>query len=304
MSDRVIDVEGLHKSYGDVEAVKGVDLHVDRGEIFALLGPNGAGKTTTVEILEGFRTATAGAGRRARSRSRRRHEPALTERIGIVLQSTGVDPYLTVRETVELYSGYYPNPARRRGDRPGRAGFEGGHSGARSSPAGSSVAWTSRSRWRATRNCCSWTSRRPGSTPAHAMPRGTSSRASPRWARRSSSRRTSWTRRSSSPTGSRCWRRGRSSPRARRRRSLAATGCWRRIQFRVDGRRRRSPGPGAGTRRATAPGRSAAEDPTRPLHELTGWAIERGVTFDALEVTRPEPRGRLPRDHRRGGGRG
>ena len=52
----MIEVEGLHKSYGDVEAVEGIDLHVDRGEVFALLGPNGAGKTTTVEILEGFRT--------------------------------------------------------------------------------------------------------------------------------------------------------------------------------------------------------------------------------------------------------
>lgn len=60
MSDRVIDVRGLRKSYGDFEAVKGIDLHVDRGEVFALLGPNGAGKTTTAEILEGFRERTAG----------------------------------------------------------------------------------------------------------------------------------------------------------------------------------------------------------------------------------------------------
>ena len=58
--DSAIDVRGLHKSYGDVEAVRGVDLSVDRGEVFALLGPNGAGKTTTVEILEGYRTRTAG----------------------------------------------------------------------------------------------------------------------------------------------------------------------------------------------------------------------------------------------------
>ena len=109
MSDRVIDVKGLRKSYGDLEAVAGIDLHVDRGEVFALLGPNGAGKTTTAEILEGFRERTAGdvdvLG----------HDPAqreldLKRRIGIVLQSTGVDPYLTVRETVELYAGYYPTP--------------------------------------------------------------------------------------------------------------------------------------------------------------------------------------------------
>jgi ABC-2 type transport system ATP-binding protein len=109
MAERVIDVRGLRKSYGDVEAVKSVDLHVERGEVFALLGPNGAGKTTTTEILEGFRPRTAG------DVSVLGHDPARSEvdlkrRIGIVLQSTGVDPYLTVRETIVLYSGYYPTP--------------------------------------------------------------------------------------------------------------------------------------------------------------------------------------------------
>jgi ABC-2 type transport system ATP-binding protein len=109
MSERVIDIRGLRKSYGDVEAVRGIDLHVDHGEVFALLGPNGAGKTTTVEILEGFRERTAG------EISVLGHDPAhvgtdLKGRIGIVLQSTGVDPYLTVHETVDLYAGYYPSP--------------------------------------------------------------------------------------------------------------------------------------------------------------------------------------------------
>ncbi len=109
MSDRVIDVVGLRKSYDDLEAVKGIDLHVDRGEVFALLGPNGAGKTTTVEILEGFRSRSGGevsvlGGDPAA------HDVALLRRIGIVLQSTGVDPYLTVLETIEMYSGYYPKP--------------------------------------------------------------------------------------------------------------------------------------------------------------------------------------------------
>jgi ABC-2 type transport system ATP-binding protein len=104
-----IDVRGLRKSYGDLEAVRGVDLSVDRGEVFALLGPNGAGKTTTVEVLEGYRTRTAGEV------SVLEHDPArgereLKARIGIVLQSTGIDPYLTVAETVELYRGYYPDP--------------------------------------------------------------------------------------------------------------------------------------------------------------------------------------------------
>ncbi len=105
----MIEISGLRKSYGDFEAVKGIDLHVERGEVFALLGPNGAGKTTTTEILEGFRERSSG------SVSVLGHDPArgetsLKQRIGIVLQSTGVDPYLTVRETVDLYSGYFPTP--------------------------------------------------------------------------------------------------------------------------------------------------------------------------------------------------
>ena len=109
MTERVIDVRSLRKSYGDVEAVRGIDLHVDRGEVFALLGPNGAGKTTTVEILEGYRERSGG------EIAVLGHDPArsggeLKRRIGIVLQSTGVDPYLTVRETIDLYAGYYPSP--------------------------------------------------------------------------------------------------------------------------------------------------------------------------------------------------
>ena len=109
MAERVIEIRGLRKSYGDVEAVRGIDIDVERGEVFGLLGPNGAGKTTTVEILEGYRERTDG------DVSVLGHDPAsgdpdLKRRIGIVLQSTGVDPYLTVRETVSLYAGYYPSP--------------------------------------------------------------------------------------------------------------------------------------------------------------------------------------------------
>jgi len=104
-----IEVRGLRKSYGAVEAVRGVDLSVDHGEIFALLGPNGAGKTTTVEILEGYRERTAGEAT-VLDHDPARGERELKERIGIVLQSTGVDPYLTVAETVEMYRGYYPSP--------------------------------------------------------------------------------------------------------------------------------------------------------------------------------------------------
>ena len=99
---------GVHKSYGDVRALDGVDLEVRRGELLALLGPNGAGKTTLVEILEGHRRADAGS---PRARLRPRHARArFRERIGIVLQETGLDPTITVREAVELYGAAYPHP--------------------------------------------------------------------------------------------------------------------------------------------------------------------------------------------------
>jgi ABC-2 type transport system ATP-binding protein len=107
MVERVIEVRGLRKSYGDLEAVAGIDLHVDRGEVFALLGPNGAGKTTTTEILEGYRPRTGGdavvLGRDPANGGR-----SFKEKIGIVLQSTGVERFLTVRETIEMYGEYYP----------------------------------------------------------------------------------------------------------------------------------------------------------------------------------------------------
>ena len=104
-----ISVAGLRKRYGDVEAVRGIDLSVEAGEVFALLGPNGAGKTTTVEVLEGYRQRDAGDVK-VLGHDPARRERALRQRVGIVLQSTGIDPYLNVRETVELFAGYYPSP--------------------------------------------------------------------------------------------------------------------------------------------------------------------------------------------------
>jgi len=109
MTERAIDVRGLTKSYGPVTAVGGIDLHVSRGEVFALLGPNGAGKTTTVEILEGHRKKTAGEVSVLGS-DPGKGERAFKERIGIVLQETGVEQYLTVREVIDLYRSYYPSP--------------------------------------------------------------------------------------------------------------------------------------------------------------------------------------------------
>ncbi|HEX7067807.1 MAG TPA: ABC transporter ATP-binding protein [Candidatus Limnocylindria bacterium] len=104
-----VEIRGLRKSYGSFEAVRGIDLTVETGEVFALLGPNGAGKTTTVEILEGHRRRSAGEVS-VLGHDPGRHERALKERVGIVLQQTGVDEYLTVREVVQMVAGYYPAP--------------------------------------------------------------------------------------------------------------------------------------------------------------------------------------------------
>lgn len=109
MTESVIKTRGLRKSYGTTEVICGIDLDVHKGEVFAFLGPNGAGKTTIVEILEGYRKRSAGTVNVLG------YDPAsndleLKKRIGIVLQTTGFDPYLTVEETFEVFNGYYENP--------------------------------------------------------------------------------------------------------------------------------------------------------------------------------------------------
>ena len=96
-------------SYGDVHAVRGIDVDVETGKVFALLGPNGAGKTSTVEVLEGHRKRTGGEVS-VLGYDPGRNERAFKERIGIVLQETGVERFLTVSEAIELFRGYYPHP--------------------------------------------------------------------------------------------------------------------------------------------------------------------------------------------------
>lgn len=108
-SDPVIEVFGLRMSYDGLEAVRGIDLEVRHGEIFAFLGPNGAGKTTTVEILEGHRKRTGGKVS-VLGEDPEHADAAWRARVGVVLQSSRVEPELTVRECLELYAGYYPAP--------------------------------------------------------------------------------------------------------------------------------------------------------------------------------------------------
>jgi ABC-2 type transport system ATP-binding protein len=107
--DAAIRVSGLHKSYGEHEAIRGIDFEVGKGEVFGFLGPNGAGKTTTVEILEGYRERTAGEV------SVLGIDPGDADRvwrtrIGLVLQECELNPLLTVIETMNLYSSFFPDP--------------------------------------------------------------------------------------------------------------------------------------------------------------------------------------------------
>jgi len=104
-----IEVSGLRKAYGNLEAVRGVDFTVEEGEVFGLLGPNGAGKTTTVEILEGYRKRDAGEVRVLGS-DPERPRPDFRERIGVVLQQSQMWANLTVRETHAIFAGYYRSP--------------------------------------------------------------------------------------------------------------------------------------------------------------------------------------------------
>jgi len=108
-ADAAIAVEGLRKSYGAYEAVRGLSLQVGRGEIFAFLGPNGAGKTTTVEILEGFRRRDAGDVA-VLGVDPEHGDRAWRAQIGVVLQEGQAQPELTVRETIGLWAAYYPHP--------------------------------------------------------------------------------------------------------------------------------------------------------------------------------------------------
>jgi len=104
-----ISVRGLRKSYGALEAVRGVDFEIESGEVFGLLGPNGAGKTTTVEILEGYRERDGGDVA-VLGNDPQKPGPDFRQRIGVVLQQSELFPNLTVREVHRTFAGYYRRP--------------------------------------------------------------------------------------------------------------------------------------------------------------------------------------------------
>ena len=113
---RVIEVERLVKKYGDIEAVRGIDLAVEQGEVFGFLGPNGAGKTTTISILCTLLRPTAGQARVA-GIDVSRDPGAVRSRIGLVFQDPSLDDVLTGRENLEFHAWIYSVPASERGKR-------------------------------------------------------------------------------------------------------------------------------------------------------------------------------------------
>src|SRR5260370_10748295 len=109
MSSPAVGFIDLRKSYGPLEALRGVTFDIQQGEVFGLRGPNGAGKTTTVEVLEGYR-APDGGSVSVLGTDPQQAGSAWRERIGIVLQSSAMYPNLTVREHVALFAGYFSKP--------------------------------------------------------------------------------------------------------------------------------------------------------------------------------------------------
>ena len=287
MTERVIDIRGLRKSYGDVEAVRGIDLHVDHGEVFALLGPNGAGKTTTVEILEGYRERTDGevsvlghdpARRRPTSSGGSAsscNPPASTPISPSARRSLSTPASIPPRGTWTRWSTS-SGLAEKRNTRVSKL------SGGQQRRLDVAVALAGdpellfldepttgfdpnarRNAWEIVKNL---TYDRQDDLPHHPLHgRGPVPRE-PR--RRDHGRGESW-------------------PRAPRRRWAGAIDMRTRVRFRVP--EGRPAPPGSRTRRSspTARSRSGPRHPTKVVHELTAWALEHDFVFDALEVTQP-----------------
>jgi ABC-2 type transport system ATP-binding protein len=118
----VIEIDHLHKRYGEKTAVDDVTFTVDTGEIFGVLGPNGAGKTTTVECVEGLRRPDRGSVR-VLGVDPRQDRDRIRQHVGVQLQESQLPDKLTVSEALELYASFYPGTGRpRRADGVTRAG--------------------------------------------------------------------------------------------------------------------------------------------------------------------------------------
>jgi ABC-2 type transport system ATP-binding protein len=282
-----IVVEDLRKSYGDVEAVWGISFEVPEGQVFALLGPNGAGKTTTVEICEGFRRRTSGEVT-VLGHDPARGDRSLKERVGIVLQTTGVDVYLTVAETIELFREAYPNPRpldevielvglrEKRDTRVGK--LSGGQ--VRRLDVGVALAGdpellfldepttgfdpaARRGAWEVIRNLKDLSKTILLTT--HYMDEAQNLADEVAIIARGEIV-------------------ARGTPGTLGGRDTAAT--W--VRFRLPAEAADLPEPLRSSATITNDTvQLLTEDPTRALHDLTGWALERGVRLDALEVTRP-----------------
>ncbi len=102
----IMTVKQLYKSYGQIIAVDGIDIDIEEGSCFGLLGPNGAGKTTTIEMMEGIMKPDKGdilfRGNPI--------DKQFKKNVGIQFQSTALPEYITVKETLELFSAFYPHP--------------------------------------------------------------------------------------------------------------------------------------------------------------------------------------------------
>ena len=106
-AEPVVEARGVSRRYGNVEALRGVDLTIRRGELTAILGPNGAGKTTLLSLILGLRRPSSGEVRVLGAPA---GSPGARAGVGAMLQESGVPPALTVGELVDLFRGYYPSP--------------------------------------------------------------------------------------------------------------------------------------------------------------------------------------------------
>ena len=295
MAERVIEVRGLRKSYGDVEAVAGIDLHVDRGEVFALLGPNGAARRRRPRSWRATASGRRrGLGPRPRSRDERARAQGAGRHRAAVHGRRTVSSRFARRSTSTR--GYYPSP-RPTDEVIDLVGLTREARHAREQALGRPAAPAGRRdrAGRATRSCCSWTSPPPAST----RPRGgrLGDHTEPHGAREDDLPHDALHGRSPVPREprrrDRGWRdRGRGPPGdARRQSDRCRRGSASGVPDGTTARRR----PRRVRRRLpTARSSSATDDTTYDSTSSRGGPSDAGSRSTSLEVTQTEPRGRLP----------